>query len=50
MTIYNKRMYRIDGIDFNSTPSQTFKLKNGESMTFCEYYLKQYNSKIRFID
>ena len=47
MTIYNKRMYRLDGIDFEITPSHTFSLKNGESMSFLEYYKKQYNSKLR---
>lgn len=40
MTIYNKKMYRVDGIDFDISPSHTFNLKDGKKMSFLEYYEK----------
>ena len=47
MTIYNKKMYRVDGIEFGMRPASLFTLKNGDKLSFSQYYEKQYNSRIR---
>lgn len=38
MTGYNNRTYRVDDVDFNSTPLSSFQMKDGSSITFMEYY------------
>lgn len=39
LTDYNNKTYRIDDIDFGTTPSKTFKTKDGE-ISFVDYYKK----------
>lgn len=38
ITRYNNRTYRIDDIEWNKSPSDTFLLMNGSKTTFVEYY------------
>lgn len=46
MTKYNKRIYRVDKVDFNMSPLSTFE-KDGKPISFMEYYEKRYNLKIQ---
>ena len=47
MTVYNKRMYRIDGIDFGKTPLSTFYHSRDERhVTFAQYYGDRYGAYI----
>ncbi|XP_072917852.1 piwi-like protein 2 [Hemitrygon akajei] len=47
MTKYNNRTYRIDDIDWDKTPTSSFCMANGTSITFCEYYSKNYGITIQ---
>uniref|UniRef100_A0A182RCZ1 Aubergine n=1 Tax=Anopheles funestus TaxID=62324 RepID=A0A182RCZ1_ANOFN len=47
MSVYNQKMYKICDVDFNSSPSSTFPTKEGDNITFIDYYKKQYNITIR---
>lgn len=38
ITRYNNRTYRIDDIDWNKTPRDSFTLASGEEITFVDYY------------
>lgn len=38
ITRYNNRTYRVDDIDWNKTPRDSFTLLSGEEITFVEYY------------
>ena len=42
MTVYNRKIYRVDKIDFEKTASQTFKKNDGTEISFAEYYMKTY--------
>lgn len=46
MTSYNKRFYRVQKVDFDSDPNSIFETKSGP-VSIKEYYLKQYNIKIK---
>ncbi|RZF43381.1 hypothetical protein LSTR_LSTR001642 [Laodelphax striatellus] len=46
MTDYNKKLYRVDDIDFDMTPKTTFK-KNGEDISFMDYYKNAYGIEIK---
>lgn len=37
---YNNKTYRIDDIDFNKNPMTKFKTRNGEEISFVDYYKK----------
>uniref|UniRef100_A0A8C3U815 Piwi like RNA-mediated gene silencing 2 n=1 Tax=Catharus ustulatus TaxID=91951 RepID=A0A8C3U815_CATUS len=50
MTRYNNRTYRVDDIDWDKTPKDTFTLANGQQITFVEYYSKTYGITIRELD
>ncbi|XP_029174895.1 piwi-like protein Siwi isoform X2 [Nylanderia fulva] len=41
LTDYNNNTYRIEDVDFNTTPSSTFFLKNGDKITYMEYYKRK---------
>jgi aubergine-like protein len=41
----NSRCYRITGVDFTQTPLSSFEY-NSDSMTYAQYYERQYNLKI----
>ncbi|CAO1306056.1 unnamed protein product [Diamesa serratosioi] len=45
ITGYNNESYRIDDVDWNSTPASTFITKNGP-VSYKEYYKKRYNIEI----
>ena len=46
MTTYNRRIYRIDRVDFQKTPADKFQKEDGTEVSFAEYYLKNYKKKI----
>ncbi|XP_009638940.1 piwi-like protein 2 [Egretta garzetta] len=50
ITRYNNRTYRIDDIDWNKTPRDSFTLASGEDITFVDYYSKTYGITIRELD
>ena len=47
LTGYNNNTYRIDDVDYDVRPSSTFKLRNGESISYKDYYASKYHIKIR---
>lgn len=38
LTRYNNKTYRIDDIEWDKNPSDTFETSSGKSVTFQEYY------------
>lgn len=38
ITRYNNRTYRVDDIDWDKTPRDSFTLASGEEITFVDYY------------
>ncbi|XP_034547334.1 piwi-like protein 2 [Notolabrus celidotus] len=50
ITRYNNRTYRIDAIEWNKSPKDTFTLMDGTQTTFVEYYSKNYGIKIKEMD
>jgi aubergine-like protein len=47
LTRYNNKTYRIDDIAWDQNPTCSFTSSaTGTSMTYQEYYLKNYNKKI----
>ena len=44
---YNNRTYKIDDINFDSCPGDSFTNAKGESFTFLEYYKNNYGLDIR---
>lgn len=49
LTDYNNKTYRIDDVDFNSSPSSTFKKKE-KDVSYRDYYREKYNLEIRDIN
>ena len=47
LTDYNNRTYRVDDVNFELSPGSSFERKNNESITYVEYYQKQYGIRIR---
>jgi hypothetical protein len=43
LTLYNKKVYNIDDIDFNSTPMNEFNDHTGTAMTYVQYYERRWN-------
>ncbi|KAM8972425.1 piwi-like protein 2 [Pelodytes ibericus] len=50
ITRYNNRTYRIDDIEWNKSPKDTFTIADGTNITFIEYYSKNYGITIRESD
>ncbi|ETE62666.1 Piwi-like protein 2, partial [Ophiophagus hannah] len=50
ITRYNNKNYRIDDIDWNKTPQNSFTMSDGKEITFLEYYSKNYGITIRELD
>uniref|UniRef100_A0A8C0UE73 Piwi-like protein 2 n=1 Tax=Cyanistes caeruleus TaxID=156563 RepID=A0A8C0UE73_CYACU len=50
MTRYNNRTYRVDDIDWDKTPKDTFTLASGQEISFVEYYSQTYGITIRELD
>ena len=46
MTRYNNKTYRIDDINWDMKPSDSFEYK-GRQITFAQYYAEKYNKSIR---
>lgn len=44
---YNNASYKIDDIDWGSTPESTFATAKGETISFIEYYRRQYQIEIQ---
>lgn len=47
LTRYNNKLYRVDDLDFNINPLSTFGNRTGGETSFQEYYMKQYDIKIK---
>ena len=47
VTKYNNKNYKIDGIDFEDSPRGTFTNQRGETISFIQYYERQYGIKIK---
>nr|XP_058145769.1 piwi-like protein 2 isoform X2 [Dasypus novemcinctus] len=47
ITRYNNRTYRIDDVDWNKTPKDSFTMSDGKDITFLEYYSKNYGITIK---
>uniref|UniRef100_A0AAQ4R699 Piwi-like protein 2 n=1 Tax=Gasterosteus aculeatus aculeatus TaxID=481459 RepID=A0AAQ4R699_GASAC len=50
ITRYNNRTYRIDAIDWDNSPKDSFTLMDGTKSTFVEYYSKHYGITIKELD
>ncbi|XP_025076463.1 piwi-like protein 1 [Pomacea canaliculata] len=46
LTRYNNKTYRIDDIEWDKNPSDTFETSSGKSVTFQEYYWTHYGKKV----
>lgn len=46
LTDYNNRTYRITDVDFKADPDSTFLLKNGDPITYRDYYKNKYRITI----
>lgn len=46
LTAYNNNTYRISDVDFDSSPNSTFQLKNGDRITYKDYYKNKYQIQI----
>ncbi|XP_034354797.1 piwi-like protein 2 [Arvicanthis niloticus] len=47
ITRYNNRTYRIDDVDWNKTPKDSFVMSDGKEITFLEYYSKNYGITVK---
>ena len=48
LTSYNKRTYKVDDIDFEKSPKDTFVLDaDGTETTYHEYFKSKYQAAIR---
>ncbi|KAJ3607294.1 hypothetical protein NHX12_025604 [Muraenolepis orangiensis] len=50
ITRYNNRTYRIDDIDWNKSPKDTFTLADGSTISFADYYRNHYGITIKEMD
>jgi len=46
MTHYNRKTYRVDDIDWETTPSSTFDMK-GETLSFAQYFQQRYGLRVK---
>ncbi|XP_052501028.1 piwi-like protein 2 [Budorcas taxicolor] len=47
ITRYNNRTYRIDDVDWNKTPKDSFTMSDGKEITFLDYYSKNYGITVK---
>lgn len=47
ITRYNNRTYKIDDVDFNSSPSHTFPRRDGTEISYVQYFKERYNLNIQ---
>lgn len=50
MTVYNKKVYRIDRIEYDKNPTNKFEKSDGTSITFKDYYQDAYKHTIKDLD
>ncbi|XP_049618572.1 piwi-like protein 2 isoform X1 [Syngnathus scovelli] len=50
ITRYNNRTYRVDSIEWDKSPKDTFTLMDGTKTTFVDYYSKHYGIIIKEMD
>ncbi|XP_021238819.1 piwi-like protein 2 [Numida meleagris] len=50
LTRYNNRTYRVDDIDWDKTPRDSFTLASGEELSFVDYYSKTYGITVQELD
>ncbi|KAL0122352.1 hypothetical protein PUN28_007227 [Cardiocondyla obscurior] len=46
LTDYNNHTYRIEDVDYDASPSSTFPMRNGEHVSYQDYYYKKYEIEI----
>lgn len=46
LTDYNNRTYRVDDIDWNSSPASKFQKSDGSSISYIDYYKDRYKKNI----
>jgi aubergine-like protein len=46
LTLYNRKSYRIEDVDFNKSPRDSFTNEKGVSMTFKEYYQTRWGKPV----
>ena len=46
MTIYNRKIYWVDKIDFDKNASSSFTKNDGTEVKFADYYINTYKTKI----
>lgn len=46
LTDYNNHTYRIEDVDFDTSPSSTFPMKNGQHVSYQDYYRNKYRIEI----
>ncbi|KAM5181485.1 piwi-like protein 4 [Mantella aurantiaca] len=46
LTRYNNKTYRVDDINWNTKPTDTFQRKDGSELTYVDYYKEQYNLEL----
>lgn len=47
LTRYNNASYKVDDIDWNKSPESTFTNSKGETLSFIDYYKRQYQIDIQ---
>ncbi|KAM4749116.1 piwi-like protein 2 [Rhinophrynus dorsalis] len=50
ITRYNNRTYRIDDIEWNKSPKDTFTMSDGSTISFVDYYSKNYGITLKEVD
>uniref|UniRef100_A0A672I995 Piwi-like RNA-mediated gene silencing 2 n=1 Tax=Salarias fasciatus TaxID=181472 RepID=A0A672I995_SALFA len=50
ITLYNNRTYRVDNIEWEKSPRDSFTLMDGSTTTFADYYSKNYGITIKELD
>ncbi|KAM4675853.1 piwi-like protein 2 [Discoglossus pictus] len=50
ITRYNNRTYRIDDIEWNKTPKDTFTMSDDTKTSFLDYYSKNYGITVKEVD
>lgn len=50
MTVYNNSPYRIDDINFDVSPRSEFELRNGEKISFVDYYKNHHHKNVTDLD
>lgn len=46
LTLYNRKSYRVEDVDFNKNPQDSFTSEKGVTMTFKDYYQGRWNKAV----